>query len=141
MGNRAVIAFESMPSIGVYVHWNGGVESVLAFLEAAKQRGRTPGGDPTYALACLVRVIGEFFGRGGDSVGVGPLEILDTDNWDNGLYWVGSNWEITRREHHHGDTRRTVEELSTSAAGDRFSCAEKYTDIVERLTDRMEETA
>ena len=34
MGNRAVIASatEKEKGIGIYVHWNGGVESVEAFL-------------------------------------------------------------------------------------------------------------
>lgn len=37
MGNRAVISFdENDNATGVYLHWNGGPESVLAFLAAAK---------------------------------------------------------------------------------------------------------
>lgn len=134
MGNRAVIAFKAMPSVGVYVHWNGGAESVLAFLEVAKQRGRTPGSDPQYAFACLVRVIGQFFGLGGDSVGVGPIEQLDVDNWDNGLYWVGDNWEIVERKYNRTDTRRAVEDLAGSGL-------EKYTDIVNRLCAPVEKSA
>jgi len=106
VGNRAVIILESMPSVGVYVHWNGGPESVLAFLEATRRRGsRSPAGDATYAFARLVQTIADYFergdgeGRGLLSVGAGPVELLDTDNGDNGTYVIGDDWEISRREH------------------------------------------
>jgi len=108
MGNRAVIAFKSMPSIGIYLHWNGGPESVLAFLEETKQRGaRSPGvgGDCTYAFARLVQTIADYFTQGGSepnyelSLGVGPLNQLDTKNGDNGTYWIGEDWEIIGRDH------------------------------------------
>ena len=99
MGNRAVIALESMPEIGIYVHWNGEIESVQAFIEATKRRGaRNPGGDSTYALARLVQTIADHFGDTGCSVGVGPMDQLDCDNYDNGVYWVGDDWKIIRRE-------------------------------------------
>ena len=35
MGNRAVLEFKD--GTGIYLHWNGGPESVLAFLDAAKE--------------------------------------------------------------------------------------------------------
>ena len=101
MGNRAVIAFESMPSIGIYVHWNGGEESVLAFLEATKRRGARAG-DTTYGFARLTQTIGDYFCRGKEtellSVGVGPMDRLDTEG-DNGTYWIGDDFDIVRREH------------------------------------------
>ena len=103
MGDRAVIALKAAPTIGVYVHWAGNEDSVRSFLEQAKRECRTPGHDSTYALAGLIgiitdhahgtRIIGERI-----SVGVGLLSELDTDNGDNGLYWIGDNWEIVRRE-------------------------------------------
>lgn len=106
MGNRAVIAFESMPEIGIYVHWNGGPESVMAFLDATRERG-APTGVPSYAFAALVSTITAFlyqpnmFGMEPEinSVGVGPLSQLDTDNYDNGLYWIGPTLQITRRDY------------------------------------------
>ena len=109
MGNRAVIAYESMPQIGIYVHWNGGPESVLAFLEDAKSFGRAPGGNSTYSFASLLYSITGYLGKGGCSVGVGPLNKLDCDNYDNGLYWIGDDWTITRREH----TKDTAISLDT----------------------------
>jgi hypothetical protein len=48
-------------------------------------------------MAGLVSVITEFFGKGGLSVGVDTLKNLDCDNYDNGVYQVGKNWEIVGR--------------------------------------------
>jgi hypothetical protein len=88
MGNRAVITFDKKPtpqSIGIYLHWNGGPESVLAFLEAAdKLNVRTDG---EYKLARVVQIIGNFFG-GTTSIGVGRLETLDCENHDKGVFAV-----------------------------------------------------
>lgn len=105
MGNRAVIALEAMPTVGIYLHWNGSRDTVEAFLAETKRRGaRSPASDTTYALARLVQTCADLATRGGSggellSVGVGPMEDLDTDNGDNGVYWIGGGWEITRREH------------------------------------------
>lgn len=88
MGNRAVITFDDKPtpqSIGIYLHWNGGPESVLAFLEAADKLGVCDDSDKSYEIARLVQIIGNFFG-GTTSIGIGPMKELDTDNGDNGTY-------------------------------------------------------
>jgi len=39
MGNRAVVCFDEYndDAIGIYLHWNGGRDSVEAFLMAAKK--------------------------------------------------------------------------------------------------------
>lgn len=96
MGNRAVIGFEGKKT-GIYLHWNGGEESVRAFLECAKTYGvRDPVRD-SYGIARLVQIIGNFFG-GSLSLSVGDLEGLDCENFDNGLYMVGQNWEIVERK-------------------------------------------
>ena len=130
MGNQAVVVLESAPEVGIYLHWNGGPESVLAFLQAAKDRGvRSPGSDPPYCLGRLVQTIGEFFSEDGTydtSLGVGVLADLDVHG-DNGVYYVGDEWEISRREHTH-DLTRTVGQL---AEHDR----KKYNDIVEGLAE------
>ena len=99
MGNRAVIAFEpySITSPGIYIHWNGGRESVEGFLEACRRLGyRRPDMDPSYAMARLTQVIATFFG-GTTSIGIDLIKRLDTDNGDNGVYVVGGDWEIKRR--------------------------------------------
>lgn len=92
MGNRAVITLDQSPtinSLGIYLHWNGGAESVLAFAQAAHDLGALGrlGFDNSYTLARLVQIIGNFFG-GTLSVGVDTLGHLDCDNHDNGLFVI-----------------------------------------------------
>ena len=99
MGNRAVITASTLRTmgVGIYLHWNGGPASVLAFLDVARERGyRDPAGDESYAMARLCGLICEFFG-GSDSVGIGPLDRLDCDNHDNGVYVIGEGWEVVDR--------------------------------------------
>lgn len=100
MGNRAVITtrenFENN-GIGIYLHWNGGRDSVEGFLEYCKLRGfRSPDID-CYGWARLVQVIANFFGKDGLSIGVDTVNRLDCDNWDNGVYII-KGWEIVGRE-------------------------------------------
>lgn len=95
MGNRAVITTEDK-QMGVYLHWNGGRDSVEAFLDYCDLQGfRSPDCD-TYGWARLCQVIGNFFG-GGLSVGIGLYDQLDTDNGDNGVYII-KGWRIVGRE-------------------------------------------
>jgi hypothetical protein len=99
MGNRAVIAYreEGVPkeqSTAIYLHWNGGRDSVEGFLNVANQIGvRSSQSD--YAMARLTQIIGNFFGDT-LSVGVGIYKRMDTDNYDNGVYWISSrNGKLT----------------------------------------------
>lgn len=96
MGNRAVITCsKEKPAVGLYLHWNGGPESVLAFLHAAKAFDvRSPACDEAYFLARLAQIIGNFFG-GTLSVGLGLVGRLD--DFDNGTYVVGGDFEILHR--------------------------------------------
>lgn len=90
MGNRATVTFQDRGTeVGsIYLHWNGGRESVQAFLDYALAVGvRT--NDPTYALARVTQIIGNFFG-GTTSIGTGDSKFLDTDG-DNGQYFVDAN--------------------------------------------------
>lgn len=101
MGNRAVITASTSRTegVGIYVHWNGGPESILGFLAAAKARGfRDPSSDDSYAMARLCGLIHEFFGIDQEtSLGINQLNHLDCDNWDNGVYVIGKGWEIIDR--------------------------------------------
>lgn len=100
MGNRAVITASPLQTqgVGIYLHWNGGPESVLAFLDVARERGyRDPSRDDQYAMARLCGLICEFFGPGDSSVGIGPLDQLDCNNYDNGVYVIGEGWEVIDR--------------------------------------------
>ncbi len=98
MGNRAVVTVEGS-KVGVYLHWNGGAESINAFLKAAKDLEiRDPVDDPTYFYARFTQMIANWFGDT-TSIGVGDLETLDTDNGDNGVYVIGADFKIVKRLH------------------------------------------
>lgn len=124
MGNRAVItASERNDAPSIYLHWNGGVESVLGFLAAAKELGfRDPLGDESYGMGYLQSLIGLYFGDG-CSTGIGPLSGNDTDNGDNGLYILGKGFTIAKRKHvaDREAVITSVELLPTQA--DRDKCA------------------
>jgi hypothetical protein len=95
MGNRAVITTEAK-DLGVYVHWNGGRDSIEAFLLYCKLKGyRCPEND-CYGWARLCQVISNFFG-GELSVGIDRYDRLDTDNGDNGTYII-KDWQIIGKE-------------------------------------------
>lgn len=96
MGNRAVITTEHK-DLGVYVHWNGGRDSVEAFLKYCELKGYPSPENDCYGWARLCQVIGNFFG-GGTSLGIGNYENLDTNNWDNGVYII-KKWKIIGREY------------------------------------------
>lgn len=100
MGNRAVITTKQgwenpENNLGVYLHWNGGRDSVEPFLEYCKLKGfRSPDND-SYGWARMCQVIGNFFG-GGLSIGINTVNRLDCDNWDSGVYII-ENWSIVGR--------------------------------------------
>jgi hypothetical protein len=94
MGNRAVITTR-IKKIGAYLHWNGGRDSVQAFLAYCKLKGYSSPENDCYGWARLCQVIGNYFG-GGNSIGINRYENLDIDNGDNGVYII-ENWEIIDR--------------------------------------------
>lgn len=97
MGNRAVITTVGATdnTTGIYVHWNGGVNSIEAFCAYCDMKGfRSPDMD-CYGWAYLATVIGNFFGDG-LSLGVDRIKCLDTDNYDNGVYYL-KGWKIVGR--------------------------------------------
>ena len=90
MGNRAVITFDKAlkpEQFGIYLHWNGGRDSVQAFCDATRELMKERGADSCYAPARMIQAIGNFMG-GVHSLGIGALSTLDTDNGDNGVYVV-----------------------------------------------------
>lgn len=101
MGNRAVIT--SYPfrnsNVGIYVHWNGGQESIVGFLNACRELGYRDPLTDSYGWARLASVIAHFFGRDGLSVGVDVIKNLDTDNGDNGTWLLGPDWTIKGRKY------------------------------------------
>lgn len=104
MGNRAVItaskstAVAGSSDLGIYLHWNGGRDSVEAFLTYCRIAGfRSPDVD-NYGWARLVQVIANFFGGDGLSIGFDKCSKLDCDNYDNGVYII-RGWEIVDRQY------------------------------------------
>lgn len=110
MGNRAVVTasrsleVKGSSDIGVYLHWNGGRDSVEAFLLYCKLKGyRSPDSD-NYGWARLCQVIGNFFG-GELSIGIDKCCNLDCDNGDNGVYII-KGWDIAGRQYFKGQEQK-----------------------------------
>lgn len=106
MGNRAVITtskstdIKNSTDIGIYLHWNGGRDSVQAFLKYCELKGyRSPEKD-NYGWARLCQVIGNFFG-GELCIGIDSCCSLDCDNWNNGVYII-KDWKIVGRKYFDG---------------------------------------
>lgn len=100
MGNRAIIK-PINESIGVYLHWNGGIDSVTSFLEYCKLKGyRDFGGKNAdgYGIARFIQVVSNFFG-GTTSIGV-ETNVKETEDYasglDNGIYVI-DGWDIVKR--------------------------------------------
>ncbi|GBR74699.1 hypothetical protein NO1_1829 [Candidatus Termititenax aidoneus] len=107
MGNRAVITTEEK-RIGVYLHWNGGRDSVEAFLQYCKDQQFRPPEEDCYGWARLCQVICNWSGNDGLGIGIDEYERLDTANGDNGVYII-RNWEIVGREHFSGKEQNTYD--------------------------------
>ena len=74
MGNRAVIT-TTQKKIGLYLHWNGGRDSIEAFLKYCELQQFTSPEKDFYGWARLSQIISNFFG--------GTLSIgIDESNWD-----------------------------------------------------------
>ena len=114
MGNRAVItaAPYSDDNIGIYVHWNGGQESIEGFIRAAKELGFRDPTQDSYGWARLTQIIANYFG-GETSIGIDVCRNLDTDNGDNGTWLLGPDWTLVGCEH--GRLADTVDEEKAEA--------------------------
>jgi hypothetical protein len=103
MGNRAVVIFTDGKEISpaVFLYWNGGPESIYAFL-AEMDRRKIRHGDTMYESARFCHIICDLFDgemAGGLSIGLtnGPetltksaFQKIQADLGDNGLYVVVS---------------------------------------------------
>lgn len=117
MGNRAVITLEnklmirnfSEDEIGIYLHWNGGYDSVSAFLKYCELKGYRKPEEDNYGWARLCQVIGNYFG-GTNSIGIDKCRNLDCDNWDNGVYLI-KDWKIVGRAYFTGQEQKDYDML------------------------------
>ena len=84
--------FDKGVGLAVYVHWNGGRESVEEFLKECRKNDVRPPERDCYGWARLCQVIGNFFG-GSLSVGIDNVNFNENLWSDNGIYII-ENWEI-----------------------------------------------
>ncbi|NBI33358.1 hypothetical protein [Enterorhabdus sp. P55] len=95
MGNRAVITTPSR-QFGVYLHWNGGRDSVEPLLRYCELQGYRPPSQDSYGWARMCQVLGNYFG-GSMSLGI---DVYTTDEamdpGDNGIYVI-EGWRIVER--------------------------------------------
>lgn len=112
MGNRAFLYSEKIAAgqrgLGVYLHWNGGPDSVIPLIKYCKLRRFRPFSDG-YGVARLCQVMGNFFG-GTLSLGVEfakPGEI-DTNHTP---YCITDNWEIKNIDDYRHDEWPTDEQV------------------------------
>ena len=99
MGNRAIIQTRDSykkEGTGIYLHWNGGRDSVEAFLKYCELRGFRPPDVDSYGWARLCQVIGNFFG-GATSIGLDNFTKVAGEWQDNGTYII-EGWKIVGRE-------------------------------------------
>ncbi|MGN0656949.1 MAG: hypothetical protein ACI4KR_09150 [Ruminiclostridium sp.] len=101
MGNRAIIKPVG-EGIGVYLHWNGGIDSVTAFLKYCELRSFRPFGGrgaDGYGIARFCQVVANYLGGDGLSIGV-ESGVKETEEWaegiDNGIYVI-DGWQIVKR--------------------------------------------
>ena len=96
MGNRCVITTPQRET-GVYLHNNGGRDTIEPLLRYCELQGYRPPETDDYGFARLVTVMGNFFG-GSLSVGVGAYSDDEHENpGDNGIYVVGDGWKVVGR--------------------------------------------
>ncbi|MGZ0069859.1 hypothetical protein [Microbacterium arborescens] len=90
MGNRAVITTPGA-NVGIYLHWNGGRDSVAAFLQYAELAGLPPLTTDGGGYAQLLTVLVNFAGNNGLNVALVTFDSRhraeDFDS-DNGVYLV-----------------------------------------------------
>lgn len=104
MGNRAYIKPHDMDA-GIYLQWNGGPDSVSAFLEYCEKAGFRP---DSLGFARLFQVIGNWF-QGGLSIALweGPFS-MSANPGDNGIYEV-REWKVIRHMSADGQVQDTPE--------------------------------
>lgn len=140
MGNSAIIKAIGNDNKGVYLHWNGGRDSVEAFLKYCSMRGFRSFEDD-YGMARFTQIVSNFLGGDGLSIGITDEPL----NWetDNGIYIV-EGWEIVGREDFEGREQRSYDLLEMLIAIDEAQPISQQlgkdfltTDIVETNTIKI----
>lgn len=97
MGNRALLVANEA-DIGLYLHWNGGRDSINAFLKYAEYAQLPPINENNDWLPPFITVLKNFFGNDGHVVYLESINQDDLNNihYDNGVYLL-DGFEITER--------------------------------------------
>lgn len=107
MGNRAIITTRER-KVGLYLHWNGGRDTVGPLLRYCELQGYRPPSQDCYGWARMCQVMGNFFG-GSLSLGIDEYTTdRRMDPGDNGIYVI-DGWEIVDRVHTCGGTEEQLE--------------------------------
>lgn len=142
MGNHGLITTPGA-SIGIDLHWNGGHDSVTAFLRYAELAGLPPLTADGRAYAQLVTVLVNFFGNNGLTVSltaVNPRRPEESSMGGNGVYLV-SGYKIVGRidgprfeqsAHDLDELLRAIDQAQPER--DRLGA---YLDATERPTDSL----
>lgn len=143
MGNRAVITtsksknVKNSRDIGIYILWNGGRDSVEAFLTYCKLKGYRSPSDDNYGWAHLCQVICNYFSE--NSVRIDNCRNLYCDNKDNGVYII-KGWKIVGRqyfnktEQHAYDFNRLLLDIDLAQPVNEQLGAERIKELLERST-------
>ena len=108
MGNRAVITTDNLiGNIGLYVHWNGGADTVLPVLEFIKQNHNNEEYKDVLKVVDkdrdLLKNIELIYKVAfGNKYEIKDYKSLDCDNFDNGVYVVDNKFKICRRKYFEG---------------------------------------
>ena len=119
MGNRAYINLVDH-NLSIYLHWNGGPESVAAFLLYAQQVGIRSN---EYFPARLVQIIGNFI-HGTLSLGI-KHGLVDHCP-DNSVYDVktAQRWSVRHRHRYGTNHFDTVDQFVESVSSSNYWTAE-----------------
>ena len=133
MGNRAVITQSTASNAPcIYLHWNGGADSVKGFLAVAKNFDIT--GSPTEQMDILAELLAKhFFNCEVNQKTVYRQEYgsSDTDNYDNGVYLIDSKWDLVDRlykrypEQKQWDSKEIAQEILKNVLADSLGLERK----------------
>ena len=121
MGNRAMITTAGA-NLGVYLHWNGGRDSVEAFLRWAELANLPPLRADGRGFTSFVTVLCNFVGNDGRTVAlemIRPGMLTHDAPEDNGTYAV-EGWQIVARhgaptfEQHYHDLDEMLVAIDTA---------------------------
>ena len=134
MGNRCFITTKSR-KIGVYLQWNGGYDSVRAFLRYCELQGYREPDKDSYGWARLCQVVGNFFG-GSLSVGIGT-DVVDPG--DNGIFIIeGWHVENISEEYTDDDNRREMH-TSVDSLERQYKDGYDMQEFLEAIDEKMPE--